>query len=392
MFVGTSFAQFTNVRDGKTEWDHGIVFWKSNDGDFSGRFDGRAFLNGAYFFEGENELSNGTHIRKARLAIKMKLWGSWQTEWDMDIAEGIVEVKDMWLGYYGFSNSHIKFGHFKVPFGLEILTSSRYIVFAERSYNALAFKMGRRMAVEYSKWGSNWNARISLFGQTFDTNKNKTTDETGGGVATRIAFAPINNKDMTAHIGVAGVWERPDDNNWIVDFNAEPETKIGDVEILDTDLIKSTSYTYRIGVEAAFAWKGLHIQGEYQMLNVYRFNDLPNASFNGSYVYVTYALTGESRPWDPTQGEFGQLRPNNSSLVAWEIAFRYSNLTLSDEEALVLGGNANNITMGLNWYPNANMKMQFNYTMVENSENATCDGFSGGDKFSVAHFMAVIFF
>ncbi len=381
-----------NIRQGSTDWEHGILVWRSSNGDFSGRFDGRGFLNGAYFFEGNNQFSNGTHLRKARLAIKMKLWKNWRTEWDMDIAEGVVEVKDMYLGFYGFENSHIKFGHFKVPFGLEILTSSRYIVFPERAYNALAFKMGRRMAAEYSHWGNNWNVRAALFGQTFDTKKNKTIDETGGGFAARFAYAPIINNDMILHIGASGVWERPDDNNWIVDYKSEPETKIGDVEILDTDLIKNTNYTYRFGFEGALVWKGFHIQGEYQMLNVYRFDNLPNPKFNGGYVYLTYTLTGESRKWDKYQGEFGQLIPYNNKCGAWEIAARFSNLNLSDTDALVLGGRANNYTFGINWYPNANIVIQLNYTMVKNSENATGNGFSGGDNFSYVQFMTKFFF
>jgi len=390
--AGTTFAQYNDVREGKTEWDHGIVFWKSNDDAFSGRFDARAFINGAYYFEDLNELSNGTHLRKGRLALKMKLWKTWQAEWDMDMAEGVVEIKDMWLSFNGYENSHIKFGHFKVPFGLEILTTSRYIVFPERAYIALAFKMGRRMAAEYSLWGDNWNARATLFGQTMDIVKNKTVDETGGGAAARVAFAPINNNDMIAHVGVAGVWERPDNNNWIVDYAAEPETKIGDVEILDTDLIKKTSHTFRTGFEGAFVYKCFHLQGEYQMVNVNRFDDLPTASFSGGYVYLTYSLTGESRPWDPTQGEFGQLRPNEPGFGAWEIALRFSHLNLSDTDALILGGRANNYTIGLNWYPNANIVAQLNYTMVENSENTTGQGFIGGDKFSYVQFMTKFFF
>lgn len=388
---GFIFAQ-DNIPQGKTDWEHGILFWKSVNGDFSGRFDGRGFLNGAYFFEGNNELSNGTHLRKARLAIKMKLWGNWRTEWDMDIAEGVVEVKDMYLGFYGFENSHIKFGHFKIPFGLEILTTSRYIVFPERAYNALAFKMGRRMAVEYSRWGNNWNVRAAFFGQTFDTKKNKTIDETGGGLAARLVFAPIMNNDMILHVGASAVWERPDDNNWIVDYKSEPETKIGDVEILDTDLIKDANYTYRFGFEGALVWKSFHLQGEYQMLNVYRFNNLPSPKFNGGYVYLTYTLTGESRKWDKYQGEFGQLIPNNNKCGTWELAARFSNLNLSDTDALVLGGRANNYTLGVNWYPNPNIVTQVNYTMVKNSENATGNGFSGGDRFSYVQFMTKFFF
>jgi len=392
-FSSQVFAQ-NSVSKGFNEWKHGILFWKSDDGKFSGRFDGRGFINGAYFFENKNQLSNGTHLRKARLAIKMTLWKNWHTEWDMDVAEGVVEVKDMYFSYVGFKNSHIKFGYFKVPFGLEILTSSRYIVFPERAYPALAFKVGRRMALEYSKWGNWWNVRAAFFGQAFDTKKNKTIDETGGGFAARAAFAPINKKGMILHVGASSVWTRPDDNTWIVDYKSEPETKIGDVEILDTELIKKTNYTMRYGFEGAFVYKSFHLQGEYQMVNVARFDNLPTVHLNGGYVYFTWTITGESRPWDETQGEFGQLIPNGNGkgLGAWELAFRFSNLSLSDTDAGILGGRANNYTAGVNWYPTPNLVVQLNYTKVQNSDNATGNGFVGGDDFSYVQFMTKFFF
>ncbi len=377
---------------GFTEWKHGILFWKSEDGNFSGRFDGRGFINGAYFFENKNQLSNGTHLRKGRLALKMTLWKNWHTEWDIDVAEGVVEVKDMYLSFVGFKNSHIKFGNFKVPFGLEILTSSRYIVFPERAYPALAFKLGRRMGLEYSKWGRFWNVRADLFGQTFDTQKNKTIDETGGGFAARVAFLPLRTKTIRAHLGFSSVWERPDNDNWMVSYNAEPETKIGDTEILDTDLIKDVDYTMRYGFEAAVVYKNFHLQSEYQMVNLTRFGNLSKVKFNGGYVYLAWTITGESRPWDQTQGEFGQLIPKDNSLGAWEVALRFSNLNLSDTDAGILGGRANNYTFGVNWYPNPNIVAQLNYTMVNNSENATGDGFVGGDNFSYIQFMTKFFF
>ncbi len=398
-FLALLMLGFTSAKNfaqddvkGFNEWKHGILFWKSDDGNFSGRFDGRGFINGAYFFENKNQLSNGTHLRKARLAIKMTLWKNWHTEWDMDIAEGVVEVKDMYFSYVGFRNSHIKFGHFKMPFGLEILTSSRYIVFPERAYPALAFKMGRRMALEYSHWCNWWNVRAAIFGQTFDTNKNKTIDETGGGAAARVAIAPLNKNGKIVHLGFSTAWERPDDNTWIVQYDAEPETKIGDVEILDTELIKDANYTMRYGFEAAAVYNNFHLQGEYQMLNVARFGNLETVKFNGGYVYLTWTLTGEARKWDPKQGEFGQLIPKDNSLGAWELAFRFSHLSLSDTDNGILGGRANNYTVGVNWYPNPNIVAQLNYTMVKNSENATGDGFVGGDDFSYVQFMTKFFF
>ncbi len=377
---------------GTSEWDNGIYFWKSEDGNFSGRFDGRAFINGAYFFENKNKLSNGTHLRKARLAIKLRLWKTWKTEWDIDVAEGVVEMKDMFLAYDGLNNAEIKFGHFKVPFGLEILTSSRYIAFAERAYNALAFKMGRRMAIQYARWGERWNFRGALFGQTFDTKKNKIKDETGGGVAARLAVAAIKKEDLVVHLGASSAFTNPDDQSDAMEFKSEPETKIGDVEILDTGTIRNTDYTLRYGFEGAVVYKNFHCQAEYNLVSVKRLQNLSTVQFNGGYVYVLWTITGESRPWNKTEGEFGQLLPKDPHTGAWEVGFRYSNLSLSDTDALILGGQANNYTLALNWYANPNMVFQLNATHVETSANATGNGFVGNDSFNYLQFMTKFFF
>ncbi len=376
---------------GVSEWKHGIYFWGSENGEFQGRFDGRAFLNGAYFFENNSEVfSNGMHLRKARLAVKMLLWKNWYTEWDFDFADDAPEVKDMYVSFIGCKNSYTKFGHFKAPYGLEILTSSRYLPFPERYYGALAFKLGRRMAIEHGHWGNNWNVRAAFFGQTLaGDSKNKTKNETGGGAALRIAYAPINNDNMILHIGGSAVWERPDDESWQIKFNAEPETKIGDYEILDTKKIKNTNHDYRFGLEGAFVYNNFHLQGEYQIVNVYRNNDLETASFASGYVYLLWDINGGHRKWDAKQGEFGQYLPDpNKKWGAWELALRYSYADLSDENAGVLGGVAANYTVGLNWYPNANIVWQLHYTMVQTSENSVI----GEDNFSYIQFMTKFFF
>ncbi len=377
---------------GSTEWDNGIIKFKSDDGQFGLRFDVRIFINGAYYFENKNELSNGTHLRKGRLAFKTKLWGNWRAEWDIDMAEGAVETKDMFVSYTGFNTSYIKLGHFKAPLGLNELTSSRYLTFTERAYPMLAFKIGRRTGIEYGKWGSNWNVRADLFGQTMDTKKNKTTDETGGGFAARFVYAPKITNTVRLHMGLAGAIINPDDNTNSVAYKSEPETKMGDVEILDTGSIFDVDYATHVGLEGAIKIKSLSVQSEYIYTGVKRMHGKKDLTFGGGYAFVSWLMTGEERPWDAKQGEFGQVIPNDNSLGAWELAARFSYLNLSDTDAGILGGRANNITLGVNWYANPNVKFIMDYTMVKNSQNATGDGFIGGDQFSVLHAMAVIFF
>ena len=382
-----------NTSDGGTEWDNGIMHFKSDDGKFRTKFDVRMFIQGGKFSDdSEDVMSNSTHLRKGRFAIKVKMWDYWQAEWDMDIADVAVEIKDMWVAYTGLNNAFVKLGNYKVPFGLEILTSSRYISFIERSYTSMSFKMGRRMALGYTKWGERWNVSGNYFGQTFYPGDRKDkNDEVGGGYAFRLAAAP-HIGPLLIHAGVSYANYLPDVDEAAnrVEFKSEPENKLGDSEHVDTGVIMNVDRVIQKGLEGAVQLNNFCVQGEYMQTDVNRygeFNEVPynDASFEGSYVFFSWLVTGEKRPWDKTQGEFGQVIPNSNKLGAWELLFRYSYVNLSDPTATgsghdggILGGKAINTTFGLTWYANPNVKFMANYIITDNSINAD-DEVSGGD-------------
>ncbi|MFY9629064.1 MAG: porin [Methylocystis sp.] len=165
-------------------------------------------------------------------------------------------------------------------------------------------------------------------------------------------------------------------------------------------------------VEAAAAYGPLSLQGEYVGTHYARNNAAilaANASgnyapggasvgFNGYYVYGTWYLTGESRAaayqvdgLNPaTFRQIGIKHPLSAGGVgAWELAARfsaanldsgpysgsyYSNLLAAAQgnapaSALVansgvVGGREEDITMGLNWYPDQGFRVMANWTRV----------------------------
>ncbi len=97
-------------------------------------------------------------------------------------------------------------------------------------------------------------------------------------------------------------------------------------------------------------------------------------NFWGGYVAVSYFLTGENRLYDQRLGRLGSLyvRPRtnfwavrdeegriNLGLGAWEAVARYDYCNLNDGP--VQGGVAQGLTLGINWYLNSNLKVQFDY-------------------------------
>ena len=380
---------------GSLGWDdRGYLVFQSEDGNFKTRLDTRIYINGSYFLDDPEEiLSNQTNLRKARFAIKTQLWKYWSFEWDIDVADGVVEVKDMWVSYSGFNNSQLKFGNFKQPFGLEEITSSRLLTFPERAMAMLAFETDRQFGLEYSKWGTlgkiPFNLRSSIYTQTLSNEtKNdyeKEVDETGTGASARFVVAPQINEDLLLHGGLAFVYDTPFDESETMEFKSEAETKNGDLEWIATKDIREVDYALRYGFEGILQYKNFHFQGEYVMANIIRLEESTagDASFDGGYAYLSWMPTGERRPWSMDDGEFGQVMPKNKKTGAWELAARYSYLNLTDEDAKssssdssgpILGGRANIYTFGLNWYANPNVKFQLAYSIVDLNVNANSEG------------------
>ena len=105
------------------------------------------------------------------------------------------------------------------------------------------------------------------------------------------------------------------------------------------------------------------LAGEYGRLWADR-PGLPNVAFDGFYIYGSWFITGETRPFK--NGNFDRLKPfktfGQDGLGALELALRYDYLDLSNTPVVARAGNkAHSWTLGLNWYLNPYAKLMFNW-------------------------------
>jgi phosphate-selective porin OprO/OprP len=376
----------------------GILVFQSDDGMFKWWIDTRVYIDASFYMDDDAEFSmeiddedvrvhmgSGVQIRRARMAWKAILWEDWYGEVDVDFAEESTALKDAYVRYDNLFDRHgyVRVGNFRTPFGLEENTSSRYLIFMERSQGTDPFVPGRRIGVEIANWGDMYRVALDVFGPDVEDFETNTEDQLADGYedmnwnfAGRVTLAPIMDEHKVLHLGGAYAMMKPtftnQDDVGTVRFNSRNETHISDFKFASTGKMKkSESYTL-FGGELAFVMDRLMVQGEYMGTTVTMGEDeSSDPSFSGMYGFVSYFLTDDMHPYDHSSGEFNQVKPTGK-MGAWELAARYSMLNLTDEDADILGGDSTAITVGVNWYPNANIKVMADYSIIDNDEN--CDG------------------
>jgi len=111
---------------------------------------------------------------------------------------------------------------------------------------------------------------------------------------------------------------------------------------------------------------------------------LGSVFFQGGYLETLVFLTGENRDYNRQQGVFNRVVPKNKfnrsagTWGAWQVGVRYDWLDMNSGQ-FVSGGNASDVTFGLNWFLNANARFQFNYVLswVNNAPPVTFPGTLG---------------
>ena len=349
LMLSTSHSQ-----DFTAKWGNGYKL-SSSDGIHSLKFGGRIMTDYAIWDNG-SETFSGTEFRRIRFFNSGKVYDNVRYKLQLDFAGGDVSIKDVYvetsLPYF----VNIKVGHFKEPFRLEALTSSKYITFMERAL-PIAFSPERNVGIMLhdSFLDDKLSIQAGLFREA--SSGDDVIIEDVRNITSRITFLPINNDENLLHLGAAFSSRSSSDDTYSVSSRAE--NHLG-TKLLDMDL-EDVSGMNLMGAEMAFVMGSFSFQGEYIINSVEAIEDY---SFSGYYGQVSYFLTGEKRKYKNSLAGFDRVKPNKNmkegeGLGAFEIAARYSSMDLSEAHA----GTLNDITVGLNWYLNPCTRLMFNYVM-----------------------------
>lgn len=353
--------------DFRVYWKEGLRF-QTADKDFTLKIGGR-IMNDWAWMEADRaveaavgDLEDGTEFRRARLYVAGRIYENVDFKLQFDFAGGDADLKDAYIGLRGLP-VYVKAGHFKEAFGLEELTSSKYITFIERSLPTGAFSPSRNtgFAVNSDALDKRVTWAVGVFRGTDDYGYGQA--EGAYNVTGRITALPRYADDgkNLLHLGASASYRSGRD---ALSFDAEPEVHLAP-DFVDTGDFPSDSHVL-VGGEVAFVKGPFSLQGEIMVADVKRAGD--DATFYGYYVQASCFLTGEHRNYKKSSGAFGRVKPKrnfgkNGGPGAWEVAARYSYVDLTDGGTV--GGELEDITLGLNWHLNPNTRVMWNYVRVD---------------------------
>ncbi len=357
-------------------------------------------------------LDNGVNARRARIGIIGKFWGDWNYALIYDFGgasdgfggTGSVNgasvgflpggatsgLENAYLSYTGLhpggGNLAIEGGIMDLPYTIDEATSSNDIPFLERgSAGVIATNIA---AGDFrSAFGARWWTDRFWIGayvtgpssgaihSASSVNPQGTSEQDGAFV--RIAGQVVSGENYSWHLGADAQFLIQPPHNFVtgaqtLTFSDRPELRIDPTTLITTAALAGVSGAQVYSAETAGTFGPLFFQSEYFWYNVDR-NDMPgltNVKFDGGYGEIAYALTGETRKYNAAAAAYGGINPNTpfcwtgGGTGAFELAGRVSVVDLNDQLATangVAGGRQTVYTVGLNWYPNSNVRFMFNY-------------------------------
>ena len=336
------------------------------------KFGGR-LMNDWTFMSGDNELKStlndnlvdGVEIRRARIFTTGTLQENINYKLQFDFAGGDPEIKDAYVEFTGLP-AGIKIGHFKEPFSLEAMTSSKFYSFLELSLpGCFAPIRNNGIQVSTDRLDKRLTFAAGVFGDVGDYGNADT--EGGYNMTARVTGLPYRAEDGSKilHLGLSFSSRN---FNGTTQYSQCPEVHRGP-KYVDTDDFAAEG-AHILNAEGAVVLGRFSMQAEMTSASVKsKFADDP--SFLGYYAMASYFITGDNRKYQPGatgyKPNFGRIHPQkkfvDGGTGAVEVVIRYSGLDLTDKG--IVGGELSDVTLGVNWYLNSHTRVMVNYIRAE---------------------------
>jgi len=406
----------------KARWDYGL-WGETADKSFRVHVGGRTQFDAIWMsaqdnvqfgVNGTGPVRDGVNFRRARLEVDGTMYEviDWWCEYDFFNTANVdptlpatqantINVPaptDLWVTFTHLPVvGNIRVGNQKPPISFEHLTSSRFLNFLERSFAFDAFIGGldngfrpgisafSTFAEEHGTWA------IGIFknqNQVFGWNVGDGETD----VTARVTYLPYYEHDgrCLVHVGLGASHRDADEDTLryrartlLRNGPAVLQTVMADARMLASgETLLVPEFVMQFGpflLQSEFF--GVWAQDVFFPIAPTPGNPRVRRGtcfFPSYYVEALYFLTGEHRDYNRRtretnrQASWGRVVPYENFFCvrdgcrglclgrgAWQVGARYSYADLVDNG--VFGGVVHDVTLGLNWFLNGNMKVQWNY-------------------------------
>lgn len=348
------------------------------------RADNTVFMGSQY--DKQFDYPNGAGFRMITLGLTGGVGDDWSYVASFDVLGEVTLLDDTYITYKGFSsNSAISVGRIPGSYvGFDMSSSSNWMPFLEKNLPAVAFYRFDGLGVMGNMWWDNASVvatvmRPAVNEESFHDLRSgfpgrpRVTNRDRFMTTARFVFAPVHTECDVYHFGISALWREtthaiggaPVSATRFVAYPGARGRVQGEgqlwntARLVDTGRLQTRNY-WLINLEAARQWGPLLVSGEYFNVHVDRVDSLLGANtFRGWSVQGAYILTGGRHVYEIKDGNFGIIEGTSCEYGAIEVAARYDFVNLNDLD--VLGGSQRNVTLGLNWFPNDNIRLSANY-------------------------------
>jgi phosphate-selective porin OprO/OprP len=332
---------------------------------------GRLHLDYAFFDDDLTPIGDDFDVRRGRPLLEVEIGDDWKAKFEYEFAVNSHGIRAAWVQWDGIDHLKVRVGNQTLPFGLEEQASSNDLVFNERSlasalgpnYGTGLVVAGNGKLVGRSRFTLGGGVYLEPFGD--DGYDRHGSDHFG--FAARATVAPIARGRTVVQLGASVDYRSiGGGDDWSASRRPESQLAPSLIGIGLSNIASATT----LGVEAAAMLGPVLFQGEYLRSGVDRNSGsaLSNVDFDGAYAQLSWVITGERHRYAKGLATFGGVKPRRA-FGALEVGVRWSTLDLTD--GAVLGGEADDFTLGVSWWIRENARLMFNYVRVDAKQSGT---------------------
>ena len=288
---------------------------------------------------------DAVEFRRIRLGVAGNLSATTSYKVELDFADSANPAKlaDVYIQLQDIGPVAIRVGHFKEPFGLDELTSSRFITFMERSL-ASGFAPARNHGIMMSDSNEQltWQAGYFYDADSYGEQDGPANNTSYGA---RVVYRPwISDAGRTLlHLGAA--LQKRDGAKGFKAYPGSHDSGSWSTTLTNADTT---------GLEIAFTDGPLNLMVEWAK------SDADEGEATAMSAQVSWFLGDQYRSYKTSSAAFG--RAQGASAGAWELAARWGDFDFSDAAPGVSGGAK---TIALNWNIDASTRVMLDSTQVE---------------------------